>query len=279
MKSQAISITDVPMAVWEQVQEGLWHYFVPILTLRKHEGKPVPELIGSGTLIDIDGKRCILTAAHVWAKAQGVDLLYLLIKKPGRALVKIPYANISARTLWNRESPEEWGPDLALLEIPPPQLTTINAYKSFLNFEQQLADLSENPPKIENAVWVIYGVVGEFSKVSVDNKRRIDTELVARAFFGGVTQTHSIAGFDYFDARVDLRLPEVPARFGGVSGGGLWQVNLSISDSGVYSWDGRRRFRGVAFWQSEATDDQRIVRCHGPCSIFQRFLSEGGQGG
>jgi hypothetical protein len=262
------------MAVWDQAENSLWHYFVPILALRKHEGKPKPKLIGSGTLIKIDGKGYILTAAHVWHEAERADSIHLLIKKGGRAKVEIPLANISARTIWDREGPEEWGPDLALLEIPPPQLTTISAYKSFLSFEQQLADLSENPPVIENSFWAMYGLVGEFSKVSVDHKRRIDVELVARAFFGGVTQTHWIEGFDYYDAGVELWLPGVPSSHGGMSGGGLWEVGISISKSGDYSWDGRRRFRGVVFWESKPADEQRIVRSHGPCSIFERFLSE-----
>ena len=177
MNSRDIPITDIPMAVWDQVENSLRHYFVPILAVWKHERVSDLKLIGSGTLINIDGKGYILTAAHVWGAAAGADALHLLMMA-GRAKVEIPYANISGRTVWDREGPEEWGPDLALLEIPPPQLTTIKAYKSFLNFEQQLADHSENPPKIENSFWAIYGVVGEFSKVSVDHKRRsFDAEL------------------------------------------------------------------------------------------------------
>lgn len=275
MGNREISITDIPMAVWDEVEEGVGYYFVPILTARKYKGKTLARLIGSGTLIDIDGKRYILTAAHVWHEAEGVDLLYLLLKKkPGRALVKIPHASISARTLWEEDSSEEWGPDVALLEIPPPQLATIEAYKSFLNFRQQLADLSENPPKIKDSVWLIYGVVGEFSQVGVGDEGRIDTKLVARAFIGGVIQTHAIDGFDYYDAGMELWLPGIPASHGGVSGGGLWQVNVSISESGAFRWDGRRRLRGVAFWESPVSDQKRIVRCHGPRSVFDRLLCE-----
>ncbi len=276
MNSRDILIEDIPMAVLDQVENGLRHYFVPILALWKHERVPELKLIGSGTLIDIGGKGCILTAAHVWHAAAGADSLHLLMMA-GRARVEIPHANISARTIWDREGLEEWGPDLALLEVPPPQLTTIKAYKSFLNFEQQLTDLSESPPEIEKGLWAMYGVVGEFSKVNVDPKKKhLNAELVARAFFCGITQTHSNAGFDYYDTRADLWLPGVPSSFGGVSGGSLWQIGPSISISGDYSWDGRRHFRGVAFWQSPPVDEKRIVRFHGPRSIFERSRSEFG---
>lgn len=179
MKSRDVRIADIPMAVLDQVENGLRHYFVPILALWKHDRVPKLTLIGSGTLIHIHGKGCILTAAHVWDAAAGADMLHLLMMS-GRAKVEIRPADILAKTIWNREGPEEWGPDLALLEIPPLQLITIKAYKSFLNFEQQLTDLSERPPKIEKTLWEMYGVVGEFSKVNVDTKKKhLNVELVA----------------------------------------------------------------------------------------------------
>ena len=276
MNSRDVIIEDIPMAVLDQVENGLRHYFVPILALWKRERVPELKLIGSGTLIDMSGKGYILTAAHVWDAAAGADTLHLLITA-GDARVEIPHANISARTIWGREGPEEWGPDLAFLEIPPPQLNTLRARKSFLNFEQQLAGLSENPPEIKKGLWAVYGVVGEFSEVNVDPERKhLNAELVTRAFFGGIAETHSNDGYDYYDANMDLWLPGVPNSFGGVSGGSLWQVDLSISKSGDYSWDERRHFRGVAFWESPAADEQRFVRCHGPCSIFERIWSEFG---
>ncbi len=275
MNSRDVLIEDIPMSVLDQVENGLRHYFVPILALWKHERVPELKLIGSGTLIDIGGKGCILTAAHVWDAAAGADTLHLLMKA-GQARVEIPREDISAKTIWDRRGLEEWGPDLALLEIPPPQLDSIKAYKSFLNFEQQLAGLSQNPPEIKNGLWAMYGVVGKFSKVIVDPKKKsLNAELVARAFFCGITQTHTKAGFDYYDTRADLWLPGVPGSFGGVSGGSLWQVGLSLSKSGEYSWDEKRHFRGVAFWESPAADEQRIVRCHGPCSIFERWSEFG----
>ena len=278
MSSRDVQIEDIPMAVLDQVENGLRHYSVPILALWKR--KPVPDfrLIGSGTLMDVAGKGYILTAAHVWNAAAGADSLQVLMKA-GRARVEIPRADISARTIWNRDGPEEWGPDLAFLEIPPQQLGALRARKSFLNFEHQLADLAENPPQIEKGLWAQYGVVDEFSDVNVDIKnKQLNAELVTRAFFGGVTQTHSIDGFDYYDTRADLWLDGVPSSFGGVSGGGLWQIGLSISKAGDISWDEKRHFRGVAFWQSSAINEQRIVRFHGPTSIFERARSVFGWG-
>lgn len=274
MSTRDVQIKDIPIAVLDQVEKGLRHYFVPILAFWAE--RPVPELklIGSGTLIDIAGKGYILTAGHVWAATAGADSLHLLMMS-GRSRVEIPCIDISASTIWDRAASSEWGPDLALLEIPAPQLGSIRACKSFLNYGLQSDNFYQHPSKYEKTLWAVYGVVDEFSDVTVNQQERsLNAELVGRAFFGRVTETHDREGFDYYDTGANLQLPGVPSSFGGVSGGGLWQVGLEISKSGEYSWNGRRGFRGVAFWQSSNSDGQRIVRCHGPRSIFGRDLDQ-----
>lgn len=67
-----------------------------------------------------------------------------------------------------------------------------------------------------------------------------------------------------------MQLPGVPLSFGGVSGGGLWEIKLSMTSSKEISWDEKRYFRGVAFWQSEVSDGYRMIRCHGPKSSFEK---------
>lgn len=258
------------MAILDQVEQGLRHYVVPILGL--WDNRPIPDLrlIGTGTLIEVDGQGCILTAGHVWGTAITADSLHFLLM-PNRVRVELSVDDIEARTNWRRDHPEEWGPDLALLEIPTEKLGAFKACKSFLDFERQRTDVSRNPPKTEKGLWAVYGVVSDFSSVTVDPENRsLDAQLVARAFFGGIVGTHSNMGYDYYDTRADMVLPGVPGSFGGVSGGGLWEVGLTISKTGVISWKGERHFRGVAFWESSVKEQQRIVRCHGPSSIFQQ---------
>ena len=55
-----------------------------------------------------------------------------------------------------------------------------------------------------------------------------------------------------------------------MSGGGVWEIRL-VEKAGILSWDGERNLRGVAFWESDESDDrQRTIRCHGPRSLFER---------
>ncbi len=114
-------------------------------------------------------------------------------------------------------------------------------------------------------------MVGQFSEVQrYPEARTIEANVKGRALFSGVRQTHWRNGYDYLDLSAKLELPDVPSSFGGVSGGGLWEVGLSMTKSGTISWDGKRQFRGVAFWQSSPCNGRRVIRCQGPLSIFEK---------
>jgi hypothetical protein len=124
---------------------------------------------------------------------------------------------------------------------------------------------------IEKGLWAVTGMVGEFTEVQPNPEARTVTcHIYGEAFISAVQRTHEHNGYDYFDLGANLQLPGVPSSFVGVSGGGLWQINLSMAKSGTISWDGKRYFRGVAFWESEKTDGYRMIRCHGPKSIFEK---------
>jgi hypothetical protein len=179
----------------------------------------------------------------------------------------MPVDAIVAQTIWNCSIPE-WGPDLALLRIPQPFVARIQAHKSFLNLSQHKAALTQRPPELDR-LWAVTGMIGEFSEVEGDPEvRTIDASVHGRALFSGIHHTHEREGYDYLDTTAKLALAGVPSTFGGVSGGGLWEIGLSMKKH-VISWDGSRRFCGVAFWQSAVDDGRRVIRCHGPRSIFE----------
>jgi hypothetical protein len=113
-------------------------------------------------------------------------------------------------------------------------------------------------------------MVGQFSAVCTYlDRKTIEANVVGRAFFSGIHKTHQRNGYDYLDAGAKLELPGVPSSFGGLSGAGLWQVSLSMTRSGKISWDEKLHFRGVAFWQSPVNEGRRVIRCHGPRSIYE----------
>ena len=267
--SSSIRFGDIPQAVLDEVILSLKNYLVALYVLLPEKPQPRLRLIGSGTLVEIEGTNYILTAAHVWYETRGAEQIGLVLTDHQSSFM-MPRDSICAKELWNGEV-SEWGPDIALLKLAPPVISTITAYKSFLNLARQKENLGSCPPVTENGLWAVTGMVGEFSEIQTHRERRtIESNVHGRAFFSSVQQVHQRGEYDYFDLGADLQLPDVPSSFSGVSGGGLWEVNLSMMKSKELSWDGKRYFRGVAFWQSEVSDGRRMIRCHGPKSIFEK---------
>ena len=272
--SSEIRSRDIPQAVLDEVILSLKNYLVALYVLLPEKPQPRPRLIGSGTLVEIEGSSYILTAAHVWQATRGVEQIGLVLTDQ-QSTFMMPRNSLCAKELWKGEV-SEWGPDIALLKLAPPVIPTITARKSFLNLSRQKEALTSCPPATENGLWAVTGMVGEFSEFQPHPETRtIEGHVHGTAFFSSVQQVHQRDGYDYFDLGANLQLPGVPSSFGGLSGGGLsggglWEIKLSMTNSKEISWDEKRYFRGVAFWQSEVSDDQRMIRCHGPKSIFEK---------
>jgi hypothetical protein len=73
--------------------------------------------------------------------------------------------------------------------------------------------------------------------------------------------------YDFVEFKFDLNMPGNPKDYGGVSGGGLWEITLYFSSETIAQLDWARQFRGVAFWQLPIVASHRTVRCHGPKSL------------
>ncbi len=267
--SPDVSLDDIPQSVLEEVRLGIQHYFVPLLVISPEHPKHPVDLAGSGTLVELAGKHYILTADHVWNRTDGWAEIGLALEAAGGAPLAIPIDRISPKRLVD-SAYSEWGPDLALLELPPHLVPTIGARKSFLNLARRRSMLTSHPPQMEKALWVVMGLVGQSSEV----KASADTGVVvanlrAEAFFGVTCQENCCNGCDYLTIYAKTTLPGVPSSFKGVSGGGLWQVALKMM-AGAIVWRGEHHFRGVAFWQEPEPPDHISIRCHGPRSIFDK---------
>ena len=263
-----IPFKDIPQALLDEVGAGLQHYFVPILGLALDD-RPYPlRLIGSGTLVCIDRMHCVLTAAHVWQAAEEFPAIGLSLTSY-ESWFQIPRDHIVARTLGSEFL--AFGPDLALLELPSTSVGRIKAHKTFLNLMQQRQAFLTDPWELDRGIWVVTGMLGEESDIDTQpEERSVMANVQGRAFFSGARTTFKRNDWDYVDVSADLGLVGVPGSFGGISGGGLWQVPLALSKkTNQLTWPGRKRFYGVAYWQTWPEENHRLIRCHGPESIFQ----------
>lgn len=261
-----IPFKDIPQALLDEVGAGLQHYFVPILGLALDD-RPYPlRLIGSGTLVRIDAMYCVLTAAHVWHKAEEFPAIGLSLTSY-ESWFQIPRDHIVARTLGSEFL--AFGPDLALLELPRNSVARIEAHKIFLDLVQQRQAFLTDPWDLNRGIWAVTGMSGDESYVDTQpEERSVMANVQGRAFFSGVRTTFKRNDWDYVDLSADLELVGVPGSFGGISGGGLWQVPLALSKTNQFTWPGRKRFQGVEYWQTWSEDNHRLIRCHGPQSIF-----------
>lgn len=266
---RSLSIEEIPQTVMDDVILELKNYLVAVFILLPERQQPI-RLIGSGTLVEVEGVHHILTAAHVWHETREAKEIGLVITEH-QALFTMPRDSINVKELWNGKI-SEWGPDLALLRLAPQFGSTVAARKSFMNLIQQKELLASCQPASEKELLAVTGMAGEFSEItSHPEEKTVEVHADGKAFFSLLQQKHQRDGYDYLDLGANLKLSGVPSSFIGVSGGGLWQIKLSMAKSGTISWDGKRYFRGVAFWQSaEDSDGRRIIRCHGPKSIFEK---------
>jgi len=265
--SPDVSTDDIPQALLEEVRLEIQHYFVPLLVASLEDPKHPLDLAGSGTLVESSGKHYILTADHVWNKAEGWEQIGLMLADGGTPL-GIP-CNLLAPKRLGVKPYSQWGPDLALLEIPPHLVGTIAARKSFLNLARRRSMLSTHPPQLEKTVWAVMGLVGQKSKVELlTEAHTVIATVRGEALFGWTCTAERRDEYDYLTVYARTTLPDVPSTFRGVSGGGLWQITLRMRAEKIISLGGHH-FRGVAFWEQSLSSDRIAIRCHGPVSLFE----------
>lgn len=268
--SADVPFDDIPQSVLEEVRLGIQHYFVPLLLLSPEDPTEPVVLGGSGTLVELVGRHYILTADHVWNKAARWAQIGLVLEAEGGAPLTIETNPDSPPKRLAADKYTEWGPDLALLEIPPHLVPSIRARKSFLNLARRRSMFEAHPLRMEKALWAVVGLVRESSTVEPPTDTGVVfANLRAEAFFGVRCTADQRSGYDYLTLNAKTTLPGVPSSFDGVSGGGLWQITLKVK-AGAIVWQGEHHFCGVAFWQKPEPPDQISIRCHGPRSIFQK---------
>lgn len=251
---------DETTRVQDLIIQQLKCFTVALFGVFEPPNKNLLQLAGSGSLVTVGGAHYILTAAHVWEeRLRSSRGLGLTLKDYIDHRFVIPTEAVVPFGTAKPERWGEWGPDLTFLRIPPSHVGSIKAKGlSFYDLVKNRID-PVAPELLET--WVIMGspaAYGEFTE--------IHAELMIVAFLFGAWDCNTRDGFDYLDFRVNTAL-EVPGTFGGLSGGGLWRVLFSRAPSTGKLCLFRYRLEGVVFWETEPSDGQMILRCHGPQSV------------
>lgn len=240
---------------------------IVLFAVSNSKGSEFLKLAGTGTLVAVDDCHYILTAAHVWeeslksaaklgiTRSDNINHRYLIDTH-----TLVPTIVKPDGSKWN-----EWGPDLALLEIPSVLVGEIEAIQLFEHLKA--------PPKRLNTECLEYWVaMGTPAELGTFTQNYADVQIS-----GDFINQHrqSRGDHDYWDFELDTAQPGTPKDFGGYSGGGLWRVIVYRSpETGEIDWS--QRLKGVIFWQFPIVNDHRIIRAHGPKSIIGELLQSNG---
>jgi len=268
-----MGITDLPVSVFDDIQTEIWWYSVGLLKYKNHnEGEDENvNLIGSGTLIELDGFYGILTAQHVTALLKNDYKLGLTIKD------QVHRNSWDGRHLEIHEIAKPvdpaLGPDLAIIILPKGQIGSLKAVKSFYNLSQNKNIIEEAEPEFDRGVWVLFGCLEE----GAVEKRDVNGFFSVKGFnciFGlaPIKKFYFTDSYDYYEVGVKYgHDPTIPGSFGGMSGGGLWQVRLIKMKNGDIKIK-KPILSGVAFYQTDIINGIRYIKCHGRQSIYNLNL-------
>ncbi len=236
---------------------------------------------GSGTLVAIDNVLGILTASHVINELRRYEDVGLILVSP----VQTELHNVSFKTQLAHDysftcgQEPSHGPDLGLIIPPPNVLDTLKARMSFYNLSKRKVPMLERPQSVENGFWVLSGIVGERTS-DAPPERGFSKVKVFRGIHGAgkVVNGYDRDSFDYlvFEALYN-EFYEGPESYGGVSGGGLWQVLVRPDGSALEIAE--CLLSGVAFHQSAQNETPageviREITCHGRRSLYQCLIEK-----
>jgi len=261
------TLADIPETLFPEIRDALRFYSVALVGVGRVKDRELLTYCGSATLLQGDQRLFLITAAHVWRATGRFQELGITLGPHGSRF-RIPRI-VVRETLLDSGDDSEWGPDLALLQLPTEYRSRFTAYLNLYNTSRVCRRLTPEDKLLRTGAWAIVGAPSETSSIT---PTRIDFD--GKIFLGVPGDYHVREEFDYLDIHIGLAPMPRPSTLGGVSGGGLWRLGMRQDlSTGDISWDGMPILAGVAFY--ELIRGENRVRCHGPYSV-RRLLAAAG---
>lgn len=274
MNYTRLHISKVPDTVHDQVADDVLRFSVGLTKISRTETGEKVVLIGSGTLISIGSMYGILTAHHVAEVLSNLDTLGVMCEVSGpsrRHAFDSKYLIIHKIA---RGSVDSEGPDLAVIQLPVQGIGYIRSSKSFYDLVKASERSRSHLIPFEFGFWFSFGVIGETRKdLGPDSRFNSVTGYQALCGMSGNPRTCVVDDYDYLEILVDWegREKDIPRTFGGMSGGGIWQVEMVVSANGLIE-PLSPILSGMVFYETEVVGGQRKLRGHGRQSIHEAVL-------
>lgn len=282
MHSERIHISDLQSETIYCACEGIAQFTVGLTRNVLEENTERLRLIGTGTLVTVDGLHCILTAGHVLDQLRDSDRLGLLSSFAGghrRHAFEVSHLQIHRSA---RGEDESTGPDLGLVVLPQTDIGFLLSEKSFFNIDKRRARFSDGFIEANYGFWFTLGIVGE----SAESLDPIPGFIAGKGYWAlcgtfGAPLEYESSEYAYLEVQVDYRTGsvELPSDFGGFSGAGVWQVPLRRSPGSPIEPE-EFVLSGVVFYQTAVEDGVRRLRCHGRKTVYGKvpeFLDRSGR--
>lgn len=243
-------------------------------------GVPRAQLGGSGTLITVDNFEGILTASHVLELLDESSYVGLILPSQLEPSAHNVLLDIKHCRRFDFPPDGRWSlrPDMAFIVPPYDTLSTLKSKKVFYNLSKRRADMLERPPAVDDGVWILSGYSEEWTS-DLPPVHGFKRGIHFRGMHGkGVIRAARMdkrGQFDYLSfGALYNDLYEGPDRYGGLSGGGLWQLLVRSEGERLVITD--RVLSGVAFCQSRKgmrdEGEIRHIACHGRRSLYRDLI-------
>src|SRR6266481_1852594 len=131
----------------ERIGRNVANFTVALFGVNGIEQSRRVRLVGTGTLVTFGKSHYILTAAHVWHDAESglknYEATGLTLREEVDHCFPIRNDVIVVEELQGTKL-DQWGPDIALLRIPPVFVGKIEAFRVFYSLEREQAKVKAN---------------------------------------------------------------------------------------------------------------------------------------
>lgn len=251
-----------------KVQERLAWYTVGFVRVKTDSRED--NLFGSGTLVYLNKKHAILTAAHVVEELKQSSQVGLCLVPNAHRFI-LPKKHVQMIYVGWCGTITKGGPDLALVQLPANGIGTLKAQKSFYELSC-MVDGGEIRPVDYSAGIFLAGFIGEWTREG-PSEAGFDATKGFCMLTGGIGKTNrywQTTDFDFCSLTVQCKRDN-PHNYQGSSGGGLWKVIAKEEYPGVYKVS-KAILCGVVYWQTQIAGDERQIICHGYRSIYRKAL-------
>lgn len=234
----------------------------------------VADLGGSGTLVQADGAKGILTADHVLDELPeffGVVLPTPSGKKHQRMILQA-----AKRIRVGRGADQSKGPDLALIVLSSVDVTKLEAQGAvFYNLAVRRAQMLGQPPRLDQrSALILCGMVGERTRETTPPPG-FERAMSFNGTFGPVVLAATRQEGDYDYLSVEVAYDGVytgPTSFKGCSGGSIWHAELKRSADGTVTV-GDPLLCGVPFYETGNDAGRGLIECHGVKSVYESAVN------